>query len=357
MSKNAGNDLSVKAVSGAAVAVIVAVAGVVSGVPALLVVVAAVSSSMGFWLLDSFLSRSSGPATATGVAPSAAGREHTVGSPGELPPPTQPQPTRSARLDPDQFDESSAEIVDGSQGAGRAFWMRIAKHGQSIRDCEDAVAVDVAHGVLAVADGASSSFGAGSWANALAAGFVEAPPAALSIGSFSTWLDHARESWAAVAEHATVGSDGWWNEEGARRGAFSTVVGAVIVASGDQRAVTVMCLGDSCAFVLTGEIGDRVMKRSLPYDDAQQFGSHPSLLGSMAARRHDEPTWTTIPVSPGDVIVLASDAVAEWLLGDPRRCGLIDEIEPTTIASRLVDERTSGLIVNDDLTLAVIEVV
>ena len=124
---------------------------------------------------------------------------------------------------------------------------------------------------------------------------------------------------------------------------------------GASRVATVMCLGDSCAFVLTGPRGDRNVRRSLPYEDSEQFGSHPALLGSMADRHHDEPTWTTVPTEPGDLLVLASDAVAEWLLGDPTRFDLFDDHEPGAISSRLIAERTDGKLVNDDLTVAVLE--
>ena len=243
--------------------------------------------------------------------------------------------------------------------SGRAFSIRVAKHGNSIAECEDAVTVDPRRAVLAVADGASSSFGANVWADTLTKRFVTQPPKPLSVASFSTWLGEARASSpppSGTPEGADSGNpNGWWSEQGAREGAYSTIVGAAIMTDGDARVATIMCLGDSCAFVLTGPHGARVLRRSLPYEDASQFGSHPALLGSMVDRVHDEPSWTTIPAEPGDVVVLASDAVAEWLLGDPKRFGVLDGEAPEAIATRLIGERTDGRIVNDDLTVAVFE--
>ena len=371
-----------KVLVGGVVAAIVGAVAAFSGVGMLLVLVAVLGAVAAFWLLDSLLTPSPGHA----FAPGTSGGTLPATSAESLPPPrgveapmvTEPagdgqdggeqdggdgqdggDRQHGARLDPNLFDPKSVEIKASSQRSGRAFSIRIAKHGNSIAECEDAVAVDPRRAVLAVADGASSSFGANVWADTLTNQFVKQPPKPLSVASFSGWLDEARMS-SPAPRGAPEGADvenpnGWWSEQGAREGAFSTIVGAAIMTDGDARVATMMCLGDSCAFVLTGSPGTRVLRRSLPYEDASQFGSHPALLGSMVDRVHDEPSWTTVPAGPGDVVVLASDAVAEWLLGDPKRFGVLDGEEPEAIATRLVGERTDGRIVNDDLTVAVFE--
>ena len=368
-----GNDLGGKLVVSGVVAVIVGVVAAVSGIGVVLVVVAVVAAVAAFWLLDALMMPSGAPGRQheAGLAPGGTGgtlpqtRTESLGPPRGVEPPTVGEPVdtntapsvekQTATLDPALFDAQSVEIKVNSQGKSRVFSIRIAKHGNGIVECEDAVAVDPRRGVLAVADGASSSFGAGVWADTLTKQFVKTPPKPLSVGSFADWLGEARVASPEAVGGESDNPNGWWSEQGARQGAFSTVVGAAIMTDGGSRVATVMCLGDSCAFVLTGQVGDRTVRRSLPYEDAEQFGSHPALLGSMADRHHDEPTWTTIPTAPGDLLVLASDAVSEWLLGDPKRFQLLDGHEPEAIASRLIGERTDGKIVNDDLTLAVLE--
>ena len=96
--------------------------------------------------------------------------------------------------------------------------------------------------------------------------------------------------------------------------------------------------------------------RGLPYEDSSQFGSHPALVGSTAEHGLLEPSWTTLGVSPGQLVVLASDALAEWLLTDPTRFAAVDADPLDDLVTRLADERAHGRIVNDDLTLAVMEV-
>ena len=370
---NDSGDLVPKLVVGGAVAAIVGGVAALSSLGIVWVLVAVVGAVAGFWLLDALLSPS--PDHPLGLAPGVSGGALPSTSAESLPPthvveaPTIAEPDvaeadavedqRNARLDPSLFDPKSVEIKASSQRSGRAFSIRVAKHGTSIQECEDAVTIDPRRAVLAVADGASSSFGANLWADTLTRQFVEQPPKPLSVGSFSTWLEEARAA-SPASSGTPEGADadnpnGWWSEEGARQGAYSTIVGVAIMTDRDGRVATIMCLGDSCAFVLTGPSGERVLRRSLPYEDASQFGSHPALLGSMVDRMHDEPSWTTVPAGPGDVVVLASDAVSEWLLGDPKRFALLDGEEPDAIATRLIGERTDGRIVNDDLTLAVLE--
>lgn len=372
---NVGTDgIGTRLALSAVIALIVGGVAAFSEVGVVLIVVAVVGAVAAFWLLDSASVPS--PTPGLGLAPGAPG-VHSSGalpttSTASLPPlrgvaapvvgePNDPDTVAAAperhiaTLDPALFDPQSVEIKVSSQGTSRVFSVRIAKHGNAIAECEDAVAVDPRRGVLAVADGASSSFGAGPWADTLTRQFVKTPPKPLSVGAFAEWLGQARAVSPEIVRGESDDPNGWWSEQGARQGAFSTVVGAAIMSDGGARVATVMCLGDSCAFVLTGPAGDRLVRRSLPYEDSEQFGSHPALLGSMADRPHDEPTWTTVPTTPGDLLVLASDAVSEWLLGDPRRFQLLDGHEPEAIASHLIAERTDGRIVNDDLTIAVLE--
>ena len=347
------NDLVPKLIASGVVAAIVGAVGAISGIGVMFIVVAIAATAGAFWLLDALMQPSQ--VRGLGLAPGAGAEAPKTAGPVDLSASPSSSDKRTATLDPALFDPQSVEIKTNLQGKSRVFSVRIAKHGNAIAECEDAVAVDPRRGVLAVADGASSSFGAGTWADTLSKQFVKSPPKPLSVSSFAEWLGQARATTPEVDGGGSHRPTGWWSEEGARQGAFSTVVGAAIMSDGGLRGATVMCLGDSCAFVLTGAIGQRVVRRSLPYEDAEQFGSHPSLLGSLADRQHDEPTWTTVPTAPGDLLVLASDAVSEWLLGDPKRFQLFDGSEPEAIASRLIAERTDGRIVNDDLTVAVLE--
>ena len=191
--------LVAKLLVGGVVAAVVGGVAALSGVGGVLVVVAVVAAVGAFWLFDALLVPT--PDHSLGFVPGASGSPLPATPTGPIPPPggVETAPTNAersddgpgdqgphgARLDPGLFDQRSVEIKQSSQRSGRAFSIRIAKHGHSIEECEDAVAVDPRRAVLAVADGASSSFGANLWAGTLADHFVEQPPEPLSVAAFA----------------------------------------------------------------------------------------------------------------------------------------------------------------------------
>jgi serine/threonine protein phosphatase PrpC len=366
-------DTAGKAIVAVVVAAVVAVVAAVSGVGIVVTVLAAIAALGAFFVLDGFVSSPEIVATTTtqnrptpdlpstssvAIPPVRGVDAPTITEPASAEAVASIDEQVSARLDPSLLVADSVEVRAAEQSSSRAFAVRIAKHGTAIAECEDALAIDPRRSVMAVADGASSSFGAGGWARALAEQFVRRPPRPLSPASFAAWLTTTRSGADRPADAADADTDssGWWSEKGAREGAYSTLVGVAIVDGNEGRVATVMCVGDSCAFVLGGAPGSRTLRRSIPYEDAGQFGSHPALLGSADGRDHDEPLWTSVPVAAGDVVVLASDAVSEWLMADPTRFEVLDGYEPAAIAERLVAERSDGRIVNDDLTIALMDV-
>lgn len=218
-----------------------------------------------------------------------------------------------------------------------------AKQGNDESECEDAAAVSDDGLVAAVSDGASSSFGARQWAQVLVRRFVEAPPSAMSATAMAEWIERSR----ATAQQSDGDSPAaWWNEAGSEKGAFATLLGVTIELNGGTAVARLMSVGDCCCFV----VRDGSVQASLPYEDASQFGSHPALLGSLSGRQVT-PLWAQFELAPGDRLVLASDAVAEWILTERERTAHVVRLAPQELRDLLVTERQHGRIVNDDLTL------
>lgn len=234
-------------------------------------------------------------------------------------------------------------------------WARIPKIGASLDECEDAVAAHISGATFAVADGASSSFDAATWSRVLVEQFCQQPLREFSSVAFRTWVTLCREIYgsaqSAQSAEAPEGADGWWAAEGARQGAFATLLGARIVKDHGTRCALVIAVGDSCALLFRPE--QQRLISSVPLDQAGQFGSHPTLIGSSEGEHIAPAAWSLIPVEPGDVLVLATDAVAEWALGHPDRVAFLARSDIEESAGRLVLERASGAIVNDDLTLLI----
>ena len=224
----------------------------------------------------------------------------------------------------------------------RPIRISLAKRGSSDADNEDSVLVHEASGLVVVSDGASGSFAAADWSAALCqalvdAGFPESVEACVdAISAASTrWLD----------AQGTVDAP-WWAEEGLRRGAFATLL-AVQIGRAGWRAVAV---GDSCVFHLRSAGDSWCMVHAFPVSSATDFGSHPDLVSSTEAGSL-LPTWSHGEMEPNDVMVLATDAVSEWLLSDPSRWSVIAQADEETLAAVIAAARDAGEMVNDDATI------
>lgn len=188
--------------------------------------------------------------------------------------------------------------------AWRAF--RLPRAGHAPEECEDAFAADAVKGRFAVADGASESGYASTWAELLVEGYVRQP------GAWQRWLGCARASWQGRLQGRELP---WYAEAKRQEGAFSTLLGVAFApGQGGWRAEAV---GDSCLFqVRAGQL-----RRAFPCRRSEDFDNRPSLLGSHAAppgrvgdngrthRCRTHGAW-----AKGDLLLLATDALAQWFL-------------------------------------------
>src|SRR5262249_58048077 len=105
----------------------------------------------------------------------------------------------------------------GLHPAWHAF--HLPKRGNAAEEYEDALAADPATGRFAVADGASESSFAASWARLLVEGFVG------TVGKpwqNLDWLDPLRQRWADEVDGLSLP---WYAEAKREEGAFATLLG------------------------------------------------------------------------------------------------------------------------------------
>lgn len=226
-----------------------------------------------------------------------------------------------------------------------------AKRGEA--ENEDAHAIHRDHCAVAVADGATVGFETKRWAQLLADQFVASPPAAEAASvSMRDWLRAPRSRWQEEVEGEDLP---WYAQEGMERGAAATLLG--LVWSEDATQWQAWAVGDTCLF----SIRSGWMTTSFPIRDADAFNNTPSLLSSGA----DASPVSTFEVDSGafesgDVLLLASDALAAWMLHVhamtyPRlnwaewTCNVLDDFD-----SFVERERQRGTLVNDDTTLVVV---
>lgn len=214
---------------------------------------------------------------------------------------------------------------------------------------------------VSVSDGASESAFAREWANILTDAFVDRPPdiSGLNEGSLRDWLAPAQEEWRRAVPWDRIP---WHGETKARAGAFATMLGlAVGTAPDDSQRLSwqALAVGDSCLFV----VRDDRLWLSFPLEDAAQFDNNPALACSNPANAAG--LWEDLRRScgecaPGDLLILATDALACWFLAmdaaGQKPWEALLALDSPGWEAWVGEQRSGGLMRNDDTTLVVIEV-
>jgi len=233
---------------------------------------------------------------------------------------------------------------DSTSLTWRAFCLPKKDHTPA--EYEDAFAGAPKAGRFAIADGASESAFAGSWAQILVEAFVGTP------GPWSAWLDQARERWRSKVQERDLP---WYAENKFQEGAFAALL-AIAITGGRWTAAAV---GDCCLFQVRH---DRLV-RAFPLRRSCDFSNRPSLLGSRR-RQADQPHARRIHVQgdlhPGDAVFLMTDALAQWFLEQVEQGHKpwthLQAIDTDELFVRLVNQaRQARELRNDDVTLVVIQ--
>jgi hypothetical protein len=228
------------------------------------------------------------------------------------------------------------------------------KVGNRESENEDAIAVAPAVLRFAVADGATEGWHSREWADHLAKSYVRRPP---EPARFPAWLANVRREWSPPAR--VEAADAWYAEAKEAEGAFAALVGVQLVRrpAGGNWTWKAVAIGDSCLFV----IRDRQLLQAFPVESSSGFGSRPALVPS-SPQVGSEANWLAGQAEVGDVIALATDRVAEWLLSQaeagaevwPRVAGCLEPARPSArreVVTQLLDLAQAGR--NDDSSLLV----
>jgi hypothetical protein len=233
-------------------------------------------------------------------------------------------------------------------GAATLAWQsfHLPKQGNTLDEYEDAFAGDPESGRFAVADGASESAFAGTWARILVLGCVQVP------GPWSGWLPAARKRWRTRVEGLPLP---WYAETKFQEGAFAALLGVAF----KKRSWQAEAVGDSCLF----HVREEACKASFPLGQSSEFNNRPHLLGSRgrgttqlrSKRQQLQGDW-----QPGDVLFLMTDALAQWFLKkvEQRRQPWKDlnGLRTSDQFAQWVDQvRRLGDLRNDDVTLVRIQ--
>ncbi len=225
----------------------------------------------------------------------------------------------------------------------RALWL--PKKGHAREEYEDAYAVPEGEAFplrAAVADGATESAFAGVWARQLVEGF--AAHGASDAGAFIEALPRQQERWRRHVEARAAGLP-WYAAAKAAQGAFAAFLGLVLTDAGTWQALAV---GDCCLFHLR----DGGLLRAWPFDAPEQFTQRPALLPSLPGTLVPPVETTAGAWRPGDALLLATDALAAYLLATDPTATL--SLSQESFRRRVVEARAAGTLRNDDVTLVLV---
>ena len=237
----------------------------------------------------------------------------------------------------------------------RTFWL--PKEGNTSDEYEDAfwpreaMTVSSDRFRFAVADGATESSFAGSWARLLVRAYCRDQ---LSDRKIRKQLPQLQREWYSAIDSTPLP---WYAEEKLAQGAFATMLGLTLFRgrSASELAWDSTAIGDSCLF----QLRDGVIVTSFPIARSDEFNNRPMLMSSNSADWAGQLSHVARKSGawePADVFYLMTDAIANWFLrsvenGD-QPSALLDRIDGSEDFRECVDSlRDSGAMRNDDVTV------
>ncbi len=201
---------------------------------------------------------------------------------------------------------------------------------------------------VAVADGATTSSFAGTWARHLVRAWAEETLSRESIVDDITTLACR---WREEVEKTPLS---WFAREKVRLGAHAALLGLEIEETGRWSALSV---GDCCLFQVRRDI----LIEAFPARHPEALDQHPYLIGTEPSPALDEAARTAIGYwEAGDALFVMSDALALWFLESavareqtPWRwlAGLDANASPRAFEAMLRPLRAEGKLRADDVTL------
>lgn len=238
---------------------------------------------------------------------------------------------------------------------------------------EDACAVSPDETLFALCDGVGASYFSRPWATLLAQQWVTRPLEAYDAEALETWLYEPRmrwqhwvlDTWLPIINqrnqnlgHKTFSRQE--TEEFVKMGAAATFLGVML----DKNNATwhAAALGDTCLFCFSHQASHSWNVRCFPLQKAADFTDQPPSIPSttranislLASRmQHQSGTY-----QPGDVLLLATDALAMWLFKQLEQETLpleqILQLSQEEFAHFVNQQRLKKQMNDDDTTLLIV---
>ena len=236
----------------------------------------------------------------------------------------------------------------------------IHKEAENPEDCQDACAQNDEKGRYAIADGVTRSFFPKEWATLLVEHFCESINLSSVRTDWKDWIGPIQQKWYEQIKEKVSERNLFYltNPFNAKKSAASTFIG--IKFNKDNGEWEAMIVGDSCLFHKS-DFGFE----SYLIENSAGFTNRPEVFASFDKDNHFEPKFIGGDTKPGDTFILATDALAKWIL-EHKETGKLDAaldklkaVETEEKFCQFVHEARHDAairLVNDDVTFMLISV-
>ncbi len=192
--------------------------------------------------------------------------------------------------------------------------LRYWKSEHDEQTCEDALGEHVPEGLFVVADGVGTTLFSNVWAWLLVDHFLNVPLLSNDPFEVEWWLRLIQERY----QQELPSLEGMpWNalQKAQSQGSYSTLATVRITrVDADSALVTLLVFGDSCILIKKADTNGVL---SFPLEKALDFDQAPISLPSKLSsfnRYFHRCTIKHVELAPGDNVILATDAVARWIV-------------------------------------------
>jgi len=240
--------------------------------------------------------------------------------------------------------------------------LRYWKSEHSEETCEDASGENTGAGLFAVADGVGTTLFSDAWANFLVRHFLHIPLLSNDPFEVEWWIRLAQEQFK---HEFPINDNMTWNAQQKiqSQGSYTTLATLRFSASDVMHTdANVLVFGDSCVFVSNPAV-EHIF--SFPLRQAEEFERAPICIPSKPGafnRYFHQCHIASLELAPDDVVVIATDAVAKWIVSagggrySDKKRALQEVIQQSTASwSSFIQEcRAKKEMVDDDSTALII---
>ena len=233
------------------------------------------------------------------------------------------------------------------------------KKGEQEADNQDAYCYSNDRTMVAIADGASTSLFPKEWATFLVEDFCYHQQGSVEnlYRNWKQWLDPLQRKWISYSNKIKQDSSIPWYVKGSqeKNSASATFIGLKLHPPNQagQNIWQAITIGDSCLFQFKKLSGEIIF---FPIKKSSDFTTVTECFNSLPKDKGPEPKYWQNDYNNGDIFLLATDALAEWILQAIQSAkredqNLISIAEKQEFEDFIQNLRHNKLIKNDDTTL------